>query len=204
MNTHNINLARSFVLNARRRKMIYRLMMAYLLLSSVLLVFSANRATHRIQEGLNFNRQSQALQKSFSLRHPNQPGMETYASLLKDSLQNQSAQAASIQVALPANIYSTLPLLNLLVDPAQSGSINKLYFEQEGKESGKAELVFSVMIPVSTGEAGSETPSALQRWRRDPVLAGEFASITPTTTEQGSFDGRFFSVLKYKAVFREY
>lgn len=205
MKNDHINLARSFVLNARRRAMIYRLMLAYLLLSSVLLVFVANRATHKIQEGLNFNRQAQALQKRFSIRYPNQPSMETYAGLLKESLQKKSGQAASINAALPVTVYSILPLLNLLADPAQSGSVNKLYFEQKGKESGKPELVFSVMVPDSAEEDGvTETPFSLQRWRNDPILVSEFTSITPTTTERGNVGRKTFSILKYKAIFREY
>jgi hypothetical protein len=204
MNINGINLARNLVWTARQRYTIYWAMLGYLLIASILLVFTASRATYKIQQGVDFNRQAQALQKRFASRYPNQPSMEAYAGLLKNNLQKKAAQAAAINAALPVTIYSTLPLLNLLADSAQSGLINKLSFEQRGKDSGKPELSFSVMFPESSGGAGVETPASLQRWRSDPVLAREFTSITPTTTEHGSIDGDFFSILKYKAVFREY
>jgi len=204
MSINGINLARNFVWTARQRCMIYRAMLGYLLIACILLVFTASRATYKIQEGIDFNRQAQVLQKRFTSLHPDHPGMEAYAGLLKENLQKKAAQAAAINTALPATTYSTLPLLNLLVDPEQSGRINKLSFEQRGKESGKPELTFSVMIPEITGGARAETPASLQRWRSDPVLAREFAAITPTTTERGSVEGEIFSILKYRAVFREY
>lgn len=204
MSINGINLARNFVWTARQRYTIYWAMLGYLLIAIILLVFTASRATYKIQQGFDFSRQAQALQQRFSNRYPNQSGMEAYASLLKENLQKKAVQAAAINTALPATTYSILPLLNLLVDPVQSGLINKLSFEQRGKESGKPELTFSVMIPEITGGAGAETPSSLQRWRGDPALAREFAAITPTTTERGSVDGEIFSILKYKAVFREY
>ena len=204
MSINGINLARNFVWTARQRCTIYRAMLGYLLIANILLVFTASRATYKIQQGVDFKRQAQVLQKRFARLYPDQPGMEAYASLLKENLHKRAAQAAAINTALPVTIYSTLPMLNLLADPAQSGLINKLSFEQRGKDSGKPELTFSVMIPENTGGAGAETPASMQRWRSDPVMAREFAAITPTTTEHGSIDGEFFSILKYKAVFREY
>ena len=204
MSINGINLARNLVWTARQRYTIYWAMLGYLLIASILLVFTASRATYKIQQGVDFKRQAQVLQKRFTSRYPNQPGMEAYASLLKENLQKKAAQAAAINAALPITMYSTLPLLNLLDDPAQSGRINKLSFEQRAKESGKPELTFSVMIPEVAGGAGAEVPAPLQRWRNDPILAREFAAITPTTTERGSSDGEAFSILKYKAVFREY
>jgi hypothetical protein len=204
MSINGINLARNLVWTARQRYTIYWAMLGYLLIASILLVFTASRATYKIQQGLDFKRQAQVLQKRFASRYPNQPGMEAYANLLKENLQKKAAQAAAINAALPVTIYSTLPLLNLLADPAQSGLIDKLSFAQRGKEGGKPELTFSVMIPEVASGAGVETPASLQLWRSDPVLVREFAAITPTTTERGNSDGEIFSILKYKAVFREY
>ena len=204
MSVNGINLARDLVWTARQRYMIYWAMLGYLLIAGILLVFTASRATYKIQQGVDFNRQAQVLQKRFTSRYPTQPGMEAYANLLKENLQKKAAQAAAINAALPATMYSTLPLLNLLADPAQSGRINKLSFEQRVKDGGKPEVTFSVMIPESPGGAGAEAPASLQRWRSDPVLAREFSAITPTTTERGTSDGEAFSILKYKAVFREY
>jgi len=119
-------------------------------------------------------------------------------------LQKKSGQAASINAALPAAMHSALPLLNQLADPLQGGLINKLSFEQEGKDNGRPDLTFSVMIPDDVSGAGTEIPLALQRWRSDPVLAREFAAITPTTTERGNVGNDVVLILKYNAVFREY
>ena len=204
MSINGINLARNFVWSARQRYIIYWAMLGYLLITSVLLVFTANRATHKFQQGFDFKWQAAALQQRFRNLYPGQPDMEAYVGLLKDNLQKKAMQAASINTALPGTIYSTLPLLNQLTDRTQSGSVNKLSFEQQGKESGKPELTFSIMIPDDLGGAKTDTPASLQRWRADPVLTQEFASITPTTTERTSIDSEFFSILKYKAVFREY
>lgn len=203
MNANQINLARGFVLNARQRQTIYRGMIGYLLVAYAVLVFTVNRATQRIQEGLNLTRQAQEIGQRFSSRYPGQPGMETYARQLKDALQKKNAQAAAINSALPVTTYSTLSLLNLLADPAQSGRINKLSFTQKGKQDGKPELIFSIMVPAIAREAGAETPASLQRWRKDPTLAREFTAITPITTEQGTVGSETVSILKYKAIFRE-
>jgi hypothetical protein len=203
MNANRINLAGSFVWNAQQRRTLYRLMLVYLLLASVLLAVTANRVTFTIQKSLELKRQSQAIQQRFIRQYVNQPDMEAYAGLLKDKLQKQAMEVSSIHAALPGNIYSVLPLLHLLVDPAQSGRINKLSFEQKGKESSKPELIFSVMIPEDTAEESAEAPPALQRWTGYPVLVREFSAMTPTTTEQGTVDGELVSILKYKAVFRE-
>jgi hypothetical protein len=203
MNANRINLAGSFVWNAQQRKTLYRLMLVYLLLASVLLAVTANRVTFTIQKSLEMKRQSQAIQQHFIRQYMNQSDMEAYADLLKDKLQKQSMEISSINAALPGTVCSVLPLLHLLVDPGQSGRINKLSFEQKGKESAKPELIFSVMIPENTVDERAETPLALQRWTSYPVLVREFSAITPTTTEQGNIDGELFSILKYKAVFRE-
>ena len=204
MKNNQINLARGFVLTARQRQTMYRAMIGYLLIAYAVLVFTVNRATHRIQDGLDLSRQTQGTEQRFSNRHPGQPGMETYARQLKEALQKKNGQAAAINEALPGTSYSTLPLLNLLADPAQSVRMNKLSFTQKGKQDGKPELVFSIMVPQITREAGAETPASLQRWRKDPTLAREFTAITPTTTEQGTVGSEAVSILKYKAIFREY
>ena len=203
MNTNQINLARGFVWNARQRQTIYRGMIGYLLIAYAALAFTVNRATQRVQAGLDLNCKSQEIERRFSKRYPGQPGMEAYARQFKESLQKKNVQAAAINEALPATTYSTLPLLNLLADPAQSGRMNKLSFTQKGKQDGKPELVFSIMVPAMSREAGVETPASLQRWRKDPALAREFTAITPTTTEQGSVGGEAVSILKYKAIFKE-
>jgi hypothetical protein len=203
MKINEINLARCFVWTARQRHLIYRAMLGYLLISGVLMAAAANWAARNIRAGVELRSQAQAIQQRFILRHPDQSDMVTYANLLKDTLQKKTGQAASIDAGLPPAIYSTLSLLNLLADRTQIGFISKLSFEQQSKDDGLPELNFSVMIPEGLSVSGSETPQALQQWRKNPVLAREFAALTPTTTERGNIGSATGSILKYKAVFRE-
>ena len=201
MTINGINLASSLVLTARQRRLIYRAMLWYFLFASLLLVLAASRATRAVQDGLDLKRQSQALQKRFKARYPDQPGMEAYAGLLTANLQKKADQAAAVNTALPTNLYSTISLLNLLADPTVQGSrMNTLSFE---KVDGKPELVFSVMVPQDTGGEGADSPAFLQKWRKDPVLVKEFTAITPVTTERGSVGNEKVSIRKYKAIFRE-
>jgi hypothetical protein len=199
----NINLARKFVWDARQRRVIYLAMLGYLLLSGILLAVEANRVTCKIQQGLELRRQAQAVQQQFSLQYPDQSGMQAYADLLKGTLQKKSDQAAAIKAALPTTTYSVLPLLNMLSGSMQGGYISTLLFEQQGKESGKPALEFSIMVPAEVNGTGADTSTSLLQWRKNQALSREFIAIVPTTTERGNVGNKVGSILKYKAVFRE-
>lgn len=196
----NINLARTFVWDARQRRVIYLAMLGYLLLSEILLVVEANRVTCKIQQGLELRRQAQIVQQQFSFQHPDQLSMLAYADLLKGTLQKKSDQAAAIKVALPNTTYSVLPLLSVLSDSMQ---ISTLSFQQQGKDGGKPALEFSIMVPEGLNGTGADISTSLLHWKKNQALSREFVVIVPTTTERGSAGDKAFSILKYKAVFRE-
>jgi hypothetical protein len=86
-----------------------------------------------------------------------------------------------------------------------SGSmqISTLSFEQQGKDGGKPSLEFSIMVPEEVNGTSADISTSLLKWRRNPSLSREFVAIVPTTTERGTAGDKAFSILKYKAVFRE-
>lgn len=202
MNINEINLARGLVWNARQRRRIYWGMVAYLLVASLLLIFTAGRVTRRIQESEGLIRRTQALQSRFQALYPGHPGMEIYAGKLKEDIQKKSVWAAAINSAMPPSVYSSLSLLNLMAGGEQNGRINKLSFEQCGKINGGPELTFSIMVANAVNGVEIQAHDSLQQWRNDPVLARDFSAITPMTTERGSSASEGYSIVKYKAVFR--
>ena len=125
--------------------------------------------------------------------------MLKYASRLRTQIDDSAQQIRSLQDALPAGVYSALPLLTVLVNQSDGSTLRKLTFIQE---NGKRPMLeFSIAVPVR----GRKTPvsALLQSWQKDPELTKQFSSITPTTTLRGESKDEDVLIMNYRALFRE-
>lgn len=199
MGMGELNLAKEMTWSDKDRRKIYRLMLLYLLFFAILLPLMARRAVTAVSEGLEFRRQTQAIQAQFEQANPGQPGLLVCAARLRDNVQENSKKVSVLSTALPPTTHSVLPVLDLLISQHDSVYLNKLSFLQQNKEN-KPELEFSVFLPA---RGGAESPVFLRTWRNDQRLARQFKAIVPATTERGTFMNEEAQITRYKAVWRE-
>ncbi|MBC8206073.1 MAG: hypothetical protein ISR84_00055 [Kiritimatiellales bacterium] len=198
MNWCEINLARDQVVSSKRRHRIYWMMMLYLLIMTGLLITATAGASSKIRNGLALHRRAQQIEKQFETASPNSPSMLTYAEELRRTLLRNETQLAEINAALPDRIQSVLPLIISVINQPGNSELYKLSFTQQTREK-KPELEFSILVPAGQRDAAD----FLQRWKRDPLLARQFETITPSTTKRGTMGQGEVLIMSYRAGFKD-
>jgi len=198
MSMGELNLAKDLIWPEKKRRIVYRFMLLYLLAAVIFLPLVFRRAVKTVMEGVELRRETQAIHSRFKQQHPGQAGLFVCANSLRDTLQENSKKAAAISQALPPATHSVIPLLDLLLSRHDGSVLNKLLFLQQDK-SGKPDFEFSVILPVQSGQ---DTPTFLRSWRSDPRLARQFNAIVPVTTQRGTVDQKEVRIMQYKAELR--
>ena len=198
MNWCEINLARDHVVSSKRRHRIYWLMMLYLFVTAGLLVAATAGASSKIRNGLALHRRAQQIEKQFDAASPNSASMRDHGDELKRTLLRNETQLAEISAALPDRIQSVLPLIISIINQPGSSKLHKLSFTQQTR-GGSPELEFSILVPAAQRDAAD----FLQRWKRDPLLARQFETITPSTTKRGTINQGEVLIMSYKANFKD-
>lgn len=199
MDRLEINLAKDLILSARTRRLIYRVMLVYLLLAGWVLTLACGKASSDILKALACRHSTSLIQQQFLRGHPGENSMLKYASRLQTQIDDSTQQARSLREALPAGIYSALPLLTVLVNQSDGSTLRKLTFLQE--KGKRPMLEFSIVVPIR----GRKSPvsGVLQNWQKDSELTKQFSSITPTTTLRGESKDEDVLIMNYRAFFRE-
>jgi hypothetical protein len=199
MKRFEINLSDGLVLPARKRRVIYRLMLFYLLVTGGLLAVSCGKASADIQEALHYRYRTRRIQQQFHRLHPGAGSMPEYADRLKTQIETCTQQAGAIRAALPVSIHTVLPLLNLPARQTDGSTLYKLAFIQ--KTDNRPEFEFSIAVPTG----GQKSPGSvyLQNWQKNPELAKCFSSITPATTVRGKIGNDDVFIMNYRVSFKE-
>jgi len=199
MKQFEINLARTLIMPVAKRRLIYRGMLIYLLVSAGILTFSCWKACSDIQEALNYLHRNRAIQGQFHSLYPGSGSMAQYADRLQKQVAERTRQATAIKEALPADIHTVLPLLKALVSQTDGSTLHRLTFIQ--KNDSRPAFEFSIAMPTN----GRKSPGAgfLQTWQKNPELAQCFASITPATTSRGKSGNEDVFIMNYKVSFKE-
>jgi hypothetical protein len=199
MNRLEINLANDLIMPARKRRLIYRALLVYLLLAGGVLAVTCGKASSDIREALVSRHRAGIIQQQFQRLHPGERSMLQYADRLQAQVNDCTQQARTLREALPASIHSALPILTVLVNQTDGSTLRKLTFIQE---SGKRPLLeFSIAVPVQ----GRKSPASvlLQNWQKNPELTKQFAVITPTTALRGEPKDEDMLIMNYRATFKE-
>jgi hypothetical protein len=199
MKQFEINLANDLVLPARKRRLIYRAMLAYLLLAGGLLAVSCGKAFLDIRETLSYRHRARLIQQQFRSLHPGIDSMPQYADRLQKQIEECTQQAGAIRNALPADIRTVLPLLNVLVNQTDGSALYKLTLIQ--KNDSRPVFEFSIAMPTRGRKCPG--PVFLQNWQKNPELAKQFAAITPATTIRGKSGNEDVFIMNYRVSFKE-
>lgn len=199
MSMGDLNLAKELVWSARKRSVVYRLMLFYLLASSVLLPLLARRAVVKICDGASYHRQSRVIQKRFENEYPGQGAPPVCAEGLSETMKQNVKKAAAINQAAPSVTRSIVPVLELLLRQRENGQISQMLFTQENKNK-KAEMDLSLIVPA---RSGGDSPAFLRNWRNDPQAVKQIATVVPVTTERGSIMDQDVLTMKYKLTFKD-
>lgn len=200
MSMGEINLAKKMVWSARERRILYRWMLTYLLVSVILLPVVAYRASVKISDGVYCGRQAEIIQSRFQQQHPEQSGMLNYADTLRDTLRRDARHAAAVGAAFPHTAHSMLPLLEMLLHQNGNSSISRMAFVQEDRNR-RPSLEFSLILPA--GSARANSTALLRNWRKDPKLIRQFTAMVPLVTERGKMMNRDVLIMRCRAVFKE-
>ncbi len=195
MNWIEINLARDLVYPAKKRRILYRGMIAYLFVMIILLALTAGKASVDIREGLVFRQRAAQIQKRFATRYPQERSLRDCATRLKNKLLKNETEATAISEALPEKVRTMLPLMVSLINQPNAGTLYKLSFIQKLKNT-HSDFEFSICTSAAQ-------QNARQLWQKDALLSRQFSAIVPTTTKRGRVDKRDVLIMSYKAVFRE-
>ncbi len=199
MKRFEINLANGLVLPARKRRLIYHAMLVYLLVTGGLLAVSVGRSITDIQEALSYRYHARVIQQQFQRLHPDAESMPQYADRLQKQIEECTRQAGALKEALPADIRTVLPLLNVLVNQTDGSELHKLTFTQ--KNDSRPVFEFSIAVPTKGRK--SPGPVFLQNWHKNVELAKYFMSITPSTTSREKSGNDDVFVMNYRASFKE-
>lgn len=195
----DINLARDLILPARKRRLIYRAMLIYLSLAVCVLALTCGKASSDIYEALGYRHRAGLIRQQFRQIYPGQDSIPEYADRLQVRVNDCIQQVRGIREALPACIYTAVPMLNALVNQSDGSTLRKLAFIQENNR--QPVLEFSIAVPVK----GRKSPVSvsLQNWQKNPELTKQFATITPTTTLRGESKDEDVLIMNYRATFKE-
>ncbi|MFA6172526.1 MAG: hypothetical protein WC701_02475 [Kiritimatiellales bacterium] len=199
MKRFEINLAGNLILPARKRCLVYRAMLVYLLAAGGLLAVSCGKAISDVREALGYRHRARLIQQQFRSSHPGDSTMLQHADRLQKQIEACTQQANAIQTALPDDIRTVLPVLNFLVRQADRSALYKLTFIQ--KDDKHPALEFSIAVPARGRK--SPGPVFLQNWQQNPELANCFSAITPATTIRGKSGDEDVFIMNYRASFKE-
>jgi len=199
MKRFEINLSRDLVLPARKRRLIYRAMLIYLLLSGGALAVVGGRAASDIRQALVHRYRTRQIRQQFLRQHPEAASMPPYAGRLRAQIEEYTKQAEAIRESLPFGIYTVVPLLNALVSQRDGSTLHRVTFVQE---SGKRPVLeFGIAVPAQGRK--SPIPVFLQTWQKNPDLSKQIATITPTTTLREEKGSEEVFIMNYRALFKE-
>lgn len=195
----DINLAKDLILPARKRYLVYRVMLIYLALAVCVLAITCGKASSDIREALGYRHRAGLIRQQFRQLYPAEDSMPEYADRLQVQVTDCIQQVRVLREALPACIYTAVPMLNALVNQSDGSTLRKLSFIQENNR--QPVLEFSIAVPVR----GRKSPVSvsLQNWQKNPELTKQFATITPTTTLRGESKDEDVLIMNYRAAFKE-
>jgi hypothetical protein len=203
MGMGELNLAKGMVWPDKSRSRVYRLMLVYLLVSASLLTLAALHATAKISDGVQYHRQSRAIQQQFEKEYPGQGLPDVCADRLREAMQRNAKKAVEINQAMPPTTWSMLPVLELLLSQHDGSRIRQLAFAQQDQDSQKPVLELNLILPARAGCGAS--PAFLRNWPSDPSRRPieQVTSVVPVSTERGSVMNEEVLMMKYKLTFKE-
>ncbi len=203
MGMGELNLAKEMVWPDKKRRILYRMLLLYLLVSAVLLTLITLRATTKIRAGIQYHQQSLALQQRFEKEYPGQGAPSVCASRLRDAMQRNAKKAAGINEAMPPTTWSMLPVLELLLGQHDGCRISQMAFAQQDQDTKKPVLELSLILPARA--SGGASPAVLRNWQSDPSRrpVEQVTSVVPVATERGNIMNEEVLIMKYKLTFKE-
>ncbi|MBI9020625.1 MAG: hypothetical protein JEZ10_05160 [Verrucomicrobia bacterium] len=194
----DINLANGIIWPRQIRLRVYRALLTYLLVMSVLLVAVMERAARKVEAGTRFYFESRALQQTFAAQSPENPDLLNHARQLKEQLDKDAARIASISDALPGAVHSVLPALVLLANQPEQDMLYKLAFTQKSDKSPML-LSFDLAVPESVARTGSPSQVFVEKWQEDPLLAKHFQELKPVRSRRETLGGIPVFITQYEA-----
>jgi len=194
----DINLAKGIIWPRRIRLRVYRALLTYLLVMSVLLIVAIERSLRQVESGTAFYLKSRALQQTFAEQSPESPDLLDHARQLKEQLDKDAARIASISAALPDAVHSILPALVLLANQPDKDMLYKLAFKQQSDE-GPMLLLFDLAVPESAARTGAPSQAFVKKWQEDPLLSENFPELKPVRSRRDTINSEPVFITQYEA-----
>jgi hypothetical protein len=194
----NINLAKGIIWSRWKRRLAYRIIIIYLFTMTLLMVSMASRAVQKIHDGVQYYRQSRAMEQEFIQVHPNAADLLNYAEDLKKQIDQSAARIESIRETLPESLHSALPALVLLANHSDKSTLHKLAFSQQSPQE-PMKLSFDLIVPEYIARNGSPSQSFVQEWQKDPLLAEHFSELKPVRSRRETLNGKPVFITQYEA-----
>lgn len=198
MPLRNINLAHDMIWPRWKRQLVYRLIALYLCGIIVLLIPLTHRAVQRTADSIRLYSQSKAIEQNFAQKRNASPGLLAHAQTLRDRIERNSEQIASVNEALPGALRSPTPVLVLLANQPNGSPLHSFSFMQQ-TPSDPVELQFSLATPVYEDPEKSVSAQFIEQLKNDPALLHQFSEINQLRVRRIMLAGQPVFITQYTA-----
>ena len=192
MAVFKINLARSRVIPAARRKTWYQMLVLYLSASGLLLALLASSVTRNIISA--HERRSQLLRREQQAL-PSPGGRGDMAAYVAKAGADMIRHADKLEAI--TGILSNESRIAVIIVALTSPLSNDMILNNMDANADKGEISFEVWAPEDGTASGTRPTSLVAAWSRDPALMAEVTQLASLGSHSSQINGRKFSVWRF-------
>lgn len=192
MAVFQINMARSRVIPAARRRLWYRMLVVYLGLSGVILVLLAGAATRYLVVALDRCQQLARLEAQCLRSCPGYGDIEDCAQQTGARMAHSADTVEAIAGILSNRTQVAVLVFGLAVPLPGEMALNNVDMNAD-----KRDLTFEVWVPENGAPSGMTPPNLVPLWTRNPALTAQVAQLASVNSQRTRMNGRGFSVWRF-------
>lgn len=187
-----INMARSRVIPAARRRLWYQMLVLYLGLSGVILVLLAGTATRHLVAAFDRRHQLMRLEEQCLQSCAGYDDIEDYARQAGIRMTAGADSLEAIVGILGNRIQAAMLVFGLAVPLPGEMALNNVDLNAE-----KRELAFEVWVPENGATPGMTPPNLVPLWTRNPTLMAHVGQLASVNSQRTRMNGRGFSIWRF-------
>ena len=195
MSEYAVNLVRQQTLPARKRRVFFLLMLAYVALSGVFLVVACASASSRFSSALQQWSDARKLDAEFRREYDTNLTIDQYGRQMEKDLARARTELEQIRDSMTRQIVANRVLIGIasaLPPPA--------YLRNVKMDAAKRTVSFDVAVPLrQAGQPEFVSSHLIGLWGRDPALSREIQRIEATASERQNIDMSPYLIWKFSA-----
>ena len=173
MHEFSVNLIRDRVLSPLRRRVLYRVMVAYLAVSGAALAATIGFVTSQWVGARNLRDELDEMERGFARSHPQQSGIAASAAALAAATAHRIGLLRSVDRQLAGRAQPTRLLYHLVL--SLPSGITLQTFALDATERS---VTFDLLVPGTKAEAESGPSELVARWNQNAALGAQIGGIS--------------------------